>query len=251
MYYWGDLADGFVSQFLRPSLNLGVSYYFSPQLSVRSTYTHGTIAADDSYSAFDSHRARNLHFRSRIDELSVAFVYEIFQNQRLSSKYFMRAGKIFSPYIFAGGALFHFNPQAKYNGVWINLQPLGTEGQFISKPNGEKSTVGKTYSLWQLSVPFGAGVRFNCSELITFSFEAGVRKTFTDYLDDASTKFPDLDELAKTPNGEIAVIMSDRIDESIMDGLKGGPRGNPKYKDYYFDFALSISYYINRAYGSK
>ena len=253
MYYWGDLVDGFVPKFLRPSTNIGVSYYFSPQLSIRATYTHGTITADDVVSAYDSHRARNLHFRSRIDELSFVFVYEIFQNQYLNSRYFNKMGKIFSPYIFAGGALFHFNPQAKFNGNWIDLQPLGTEGQFIPKTTGETKKAGRSYSLWNLSIPFGAGVKFNCTELITFSFEAGMRKTFTDYLDDASTTFPDLNELAKTPDGETAVIMSDRVDETILEGVKGtgAPRGNPKYKDYYFDFALSVSYYINRKFGSK
>ena len=34
-----------------------------------------------------------------------------------------------TPYVTGGAAVFTFNPKAEYNGEWVALQPLGTEGQ--------------------------------------------------------------------------------------------------------------------------
>lgn len=256
MYYWGDLAEGFTPGFGRPSGNIGVSYYVKPQLAIRIGILSGTIFADDKYSSYDTHRARNLHFRSNITELSVVMLYELFRNQKLESRYWKRIGKIVSPYCFMGIAGFHFNPKAEYKGDWIALQPLGTEGQYIQSNSGTEqqySEIDNSYNLWAISIPFGGGLKFNVGEHLSLGFETGVRKTFTDYLDDVSTTYPNLDELGLTSAGQTAVDLSYRADESIMGpmGGKGAPRGSPRFKDWYFDFAITAYYYLNWDKGGK
>jgi hypothetical protein len=72
----------------------------------------------------------------------------------------------------------------------------------------------------------------------------GVRKTFTDYIDDVSTTYIDRDVLLAA-RGERAVQMAFRGDE-IKSDLTYPPantiRGGSKYKDWYYfsGFTLSI-----------
>jgi hypothetical protein len=60
---------------------------------------------------------------------------------------------------------------------------LSTEGQGIYPDK-------KPYSLWQPTIPFGGGVKFAITENLRIGFEIGLRKLFTDYLDDVSTSYP-------------------------------------------------------------
>ena len=47
----------------------------------------------------------------------------------------------------------------------------------------------KPYSLTQLSIPFGGGVKIGVSDDFNIIIEYGLRKTFTDYIDDVSTTY--------------------------------------------------------------
>ena len=176
MYYWGDLAEGFSPEFARPSANFAISYYFKPQIAVRIGVLTGTIYANDKGSEYETHVARNLHFRSNITEFSSILVYEIFKNQKLASRYLYKIGKIVSPYVFCGTALFHFNPKGKLDGRWIALQPLGTEGQFITSAYGVEAEVydkPSSYKRWALAIPFGGGIKFNYSDRLPLASRRG------------------------------------------------------------------------------
>ena len=54
---------------------------------------------------------------------------------------------------------------------------MGTEGQGIDG-------FGEKYKLTQFAIPMGAGVKIAVTERLNIGLEAGVRKTFTDYIDD-------------------------------------------------------------------
>jgi hypothetical protein len=47
------------------------------------------------------------------------------------------------------------------------------------------------YSLTQLEIPMGGGFKFYLNESFYVGFEILHRKTFTDYIDDVSTKYID------------------------------------------------------------
>ena len=53
----------------------------------------------------------------------------------------------------------------------------------------EQYNLPDPYSLWQIAVPFGVGMRFRLSYMWDLKLEAGLRKTFTDYLDDVSGNY--------------------------------------------------------------
>ena len=67
---------------------------------------------------------RGLHFRTQIQELSSQIEFNFLPFETGSVLY------NWSPYIFSGISIYNFNPQAENsNGQWVDLQPLGTEGQ--------------------------------------------------------------------------------------------------------------------------
>jgi hypothetical protein len=75
------------------------------------------------------------------------------------------------------------------------------------------------------------------TDIFGVSFEAGFRKTFTDYIDDVSGNYPDPSTLSA-----LAVQLSFRGNEINKDATfpTGGQRGNPAQKDYYYFGLLKL-----------
>ncbi|MHB8261702.1 MAG: DUF6089 family protein [Bacteroidia bacterium] len=220
-------------------------YKFSPKLSLKGQFAYQRIQGADSLSTNPARRARNLSFRNDIFELSATPQLTIYENQDLGSSY--RFKMAFNFYIFAGVGVMHHNPQAKYNGEWINLQPLHTEGV--------------TYSLWQFVVPVGTGFYFTIRKKHRIGFEYNWRicpLKGGDYLDDVSGKYVDPKTLS--PMG---AILANRTNELTQKDIKsigeplgwynnflpGSKRGDPKHNDTYMTVSLNYSYVI-RGHGS-
>lgn len=121
----------------------------------------------------------------------------------------------------------YHNPKAELNGSWHKLHPLNTEDQ---DPKNR-------YNRIQITIPFGGGVKFQLTPNLMASWELGWRKTFTDYLDDVSTSYPE------TPTN---LQFSDRSWEVSEGGAyiaqPGDMRGNPDFKDWYIQTGLTIAY---------
>ena len=235
IYYYGDLTDNFNNSLLSPALSVSYSKYILPQISFRVGAGYGDIGATDNQAIDPLRVNRNLHFKSSMIELSGVIVYEILRDKNFGNAW---QGKPFmTPYVFGGIAFFRFNPKALKDNVWHELQPLGTEGQYI--PGNSPGP----YSLIQASVPLGAGLSIRMSERAGMNFEIGYRTTFTDYLDDVSTVYPDYAQL-REQSGQLAVDLSHRaLDQSFR---PGDIRGNPGANDSYFFAMFSITYYLNR-----
>jgi hypothetical protein len=95
-----------------------------------------------------------------------------------------------------------------------------------------------------MSVPLGLGAKYAINDKWNLAAEIGFRKTFTDYLDDVSTTWVDLDQLASA-NGELAAELSWRGDEINADATPPGPeigRGDETNNDWYFISGITISY---------
>jgi hypothetical protein len=228
--YQGDLVDGLYAS---PRAAFGVSANFSigQRLSVRTGLTFAKVAGADSLNSSADFKNRNLSFQSPVTELSLMAEYNLFNLDNLK----------WTPYVFAGVAGYHFNPYTYDGGRKVYLQPLGTEGQGIA---GYDS---KPYSLNGFAIPFGGGVKYMLSDKVQLGLEAGLRKLFTDYLDDVSGTYADATELLQA-RGQQAVDISFRGDE-----VPGGPqiypskletRGSLKSKDYYYFTGLHLTFEI-------
>lgn len=239
--YFGDLApkSHFAStklSYTRPGFGVTGMYRIGPQSSVRGSFMWGRLKGDDFGADPLNPNAkfrymRNLHFRNDIKEFSAEYVFDILSHHRT----FITRPQL-APYVFAGLAVFHHNPKAlvpqvdvvhyqvvdqtriqqndpRYDGVspgdWISLKPLGTEGQYIEGSGVEP------YSNWQIAIPFGGGVRYRLNRYFDFSFEISYRHTFTDYLDDVSNNYVNLDAFPNTPEGNLSRLFSDRSKEPV------------------------------------
>jgi hypothetical protein len=220
------------------AFGVGAKYDLTPHFSLRSGFVFSNLSADDKRNT-GLLQARNLNFRSRIAELNLLLEYNLFD---LSEKKW-------SPYAFGGIAVFRFNPFTyDTSGYKVFLQPLSTEGQGLAEyPDREK------YRLTQLAIPFGGGIKLRVTDNAVISFEMGLRKLFTDYLDDLSTTYVDPVILAQH-KGLKAVEMSYRGGE-LKDGNQNYPadgevRGGSKYKDWYYFSGITLAIGINSNRGS-
>lgn len=226
-YYLGDLNPS--KQFFMNKFAGGIIYRYtiSSHWNLKFDGLLGSVAGDDAKSK--ANVERNLSFKSNLFEASLQIEYNYLPYITGSD-----ANNKFSPYIFTGLAIFHFNPQAEYNGVWYALQPLGTEGQRTSE-----STL-KPYALTQVSIPFGLGVKYSLGRKICIGAEWGLRKTFTGYIDDVSGTYADATVIA-AENGHAAAALSDRSIKSLGQDDTGLKRGNGK-SDWYSFAGVYITY---------
>ncbi len=207
---------------------VGLQYDLTPHFSLLSNITLGKVGAADMYSSQPLVRARNLSFQADIGEWNFLAEYNLFSLR----------SHIFTPYIFAGVAVYHFNPYAYDSmGQKVYLRPLSTEGEGLPQyPNV------KPYALTQLAIPFGGGIKFRISDKVVLAYEIGLRKLFTDYLDDVSGRYVDQNVLLAAKGPE-AVEMAYRGGE-----LKGGAgyppagtkRGSPNTKDWYYFSGIRV-----------
>jgi hypothetical protein len=232
-WYYGDLNDRILTnkELFGHYWNAGLVYRLNKRSSLSLNYNSAFIEGADSLAINAYNRKRNLHFQSNIKDFAIRYEYQFFK--KLST----RKKQLLTPYFILGiGALNH-NPVAIFNDNEVELQPLGTEGQFID--GGEYP---KPYKLYQLSVPTGIGVETRLSNAFSLRFELINHWTFFDYLDDISTVFADSTKLSKTPNGELAIELANNFEKGYP--TDGVGRGNKDNNDTYMTAGFSIVYRV-------
>ncbi len=221
-----------------------ISYHPAEWYALRLSVNYGSIAGDDGVitgkgGLEEARRVRNLDFRSKIAEAYVAG--EFYPTTFFEDDPSQRTHK-FRPYGVAGIGVFHFNPQGKdpATGKWVNLKDLHTEGQgFPELPNR------KNYSLTQVNIPIGIGVKYFLNERVSLGFEVLSRKTFTDYIDDVSTTYIDNNLFYKNLPLNVAVVANRMYDKSVSAANRnaGEKRGTSSHNDSYYSagFKLNIA----------
>ena len=235
--YSGELSSYKIkSQYFRPAGGAIIRYNLSPRFTLKGSVIFGQIAGADSTSASKKDQARNLSFKSNIFEFSGQVEFNIVPYDVMNKK-----GKFkrIIPCVYTGLAVYKYNPLARYKGGWWELQTLGTEGQGTTQFQSRKK-----YSLTQISVPVGIGLKIDFSKRLNFAFEAGARITFNDYIDDVSRSYIDTQYL-RAAYGPVSAALSDRSGEK-NDGLNlgapGKSRGNSANMDWYYYAGFSVTY---------
>lgn len=204
-------------------------YNFNNRTSFRVDVGAGRLIGKDNISENNFQRARNLSFRTDFVDASVNFEFNFFPLVHGSRD------KYFTPYVFGGLAFMYYNPKAKLDDTWHALRPLGTEGQL---PGAEYAqiTAGMTY---------GMGIKLDLSYEWSLNVELSVRQMGSDYIDDVSTVYPDMFELAAR-RGDLAVQLSDRSGELGIEpiGQPGRQRGTTGNNDAYYSLRIGLVYYI-------
>jgi hypothetical protein len=235
-------------QSTRPTLMVGYKYMITPAVSVKGSFITAYLSGDDALTQNFVRQNRNLSFRSGLWELAASvelypFTEKVRHDYRINGTW-GHAGITLSPYFVTGIGFAFFQPKTKYNGEWVKLQPLGTEGQGLAgRPD--------KYHRYTLSFPIGVGLKYLVNKQWSIGFEMSLRYTLTDYIDDVSTSYYLPSEI-EAAYGPTAAALSDRaLDPSLgytgvityADGSRNYlQRGDPNYNDAY-TFAIFSAHY--------
>ena len=213
--YYGDLCQHYSCMVFRP--NIGVQHYYrlGYHFNVKTELNYYRLESKDYYST-----TRDLGFRSGNVEMYTSLMYDVLAFQK---RYKKRAP--INPYVFAGVGFTTFNPHGEYKGKWYALEPMHLEGHGYSRVTG--------------ILPFGMGIRIKYIRGFDFMVEAGYRKTFTDYLDNVSSKsyLPPSDFGGNAAAQYLSCPTCATSPNNIH-----FQRGDPSKKDGYFIFQAKVVY---------
>lgn len=234
----------------RYAVGLGYRYQFAKDWFVKGNLMYALVSGDDALTKQPARARRELNFRAHVVELSAQVEY-LLVKQKSGHLYRLRGvrGKRwfrFEIYAFGGIGGIWFDPYGRRNGSWHRLAPLNTEGQGL--PGGPSD-----YSGFSVVIPYGLGIKRNLSGGArsrhfgswSISLELGVRKTFTDYIDDVSTYYyNDGGSIAiEEAYGEMAGYFHDPSGHYAYGGYgELQQRGDNTDNDAYLTGILSINY---------
>ncbi len=224
---------------------LGLRYKLSNYFAVNTHLTYGRVSGDDKLTTEKFRHTRNINFFSDIYEWSLNFE-GAFQQEQIGHRYRLKKvkglkGYELYTYLFAGVGVFYFNPKAEFQGQTYNLRDYNTEGQGYVPTR-------KKYSTIQLCIPLGIGFKYTIDRQWGVGLEFGIRKTFTDYIDDVSTTYIDLSQYQSGEQYDVGQFLANPSDRSDAEAGRitapGQQRGDPRYKDSYMFAVFSLNYKI-------
>ncbi len=239
--YYGDLQPKFfASDGYRPMATAVYKFFMSPRIGLRTGVSVCQLTAADSLGRIPINQKRNLSFTTNVFEFHGAVEFNFLPIDVLHRKV--------TPYIFGGIGVFYFNPFAEdVAGNKHFLRPLSTEGQGLPMYPDRKK-----YSLVNMSFPFGGGFKFFIGKTLMVTPELGLRYTNTDYMDDVSKSYVNMDTLRQY-KGQLATAMSFRGNEKAdWDGNNpnyGYQRGDSKANDWYWFGNITVTVYF-RSFGN-
>ena len=152
--YTGDLVRSYNFAFSQPAGTVFYRANISKVVSFRASLTAGKLSASDVSKPIDAFATqRKASFNIFLMEVSGVYEYHFldWKDDRRRLR--------FTPYLFAGLALFNISGVASKTAQYSNVQ---------------------------LAIPFGGGVKYVLNPKYYMALEFGVRKTFFDYLDNVS-----------------------------------------------------------------
>ena len=262
-FFLGDLggARGIGKPFVRDldfpltkfSKGIYVNFFPAEFLGIRLAFNQSFLEGSDDEVDLVGGREfsrwrRNQYFQSKISELYLGV--EIYPTVWLE-QYEELQGKL-RPYGVAGIGGFKFNPKGYYypdpnnlnSKQLVELKPLRLEGQGMSQYPDRKE-----YKLTQLEVPMGGGFKYFIKEHIYVGLEILHRKTFTDYIDDVSTKYIDpiyFSQYLAPSDVPVAYQLHNREPfRNITRPTIGRQRGDSKEMDSYFSTIIRFGWRLN------
>lgn len=234
----------------RTSVNGFARMKLSPMFSLKGGLTWAIVRGADSLSSNPPRHYRNLNFKNNLIEAAVECQWFFYEINDLGHTY--RYKDNFRAYIGLGAGAVYHNPKAYYQGDWVALRPLTTEGV--------------SYTKITMVIPASAGFYFTINKKYRIGWSLTWRTTFSDYLDDASTFYADP---AILPSA-LAVALADRTDHAAADafGAANGygtgfgnnfgystyvdgdgvqrfnKRGDPSHNDSYLTSQVEFSYVL-------
>lgn len=240
--YYGDLQSQWIPRDMasaktyQPGGGIVYKYFMNPRVGVRFGASYISITGADSLSQVTANKQRNLSFKNNMFEAYTAIELNFLP---VSANRF----KI-SPFVFAGVGAVYGNPFTKdRDGKKVFLRDLGTEGQGLPQYPDRK-----IYPLVNAMFPIGGGFKFFIGKTVMMTAEVGLRYVASDYLDDVSRSYVNMDTLLAY-KGQKSVDMSYRGNE-IRNWDGNYPdykwqRGDFKKNDWYWTAGISATIYFD------
>ncbi len=229
-YYMGDLNP--MIPFAQSRLQYGavVRYNYDSRWSFRFDYSHATVKADDEVTNWRPERG--LNFMTKINDFSLVTEFNFIEYYTGNPK------RNVSFYIFGGISAFQYTPYAIVGGNNVNLRDYATEpdnpdAKWYEKLSAKSMPVG-------FSIPFGIGVKLSLSKHMAATLEWRMQKTFTDYLDDVATVYPEQHAIYSDGNGNIY-----DLSDPTGNYLAGQQRGNASFNDWFGMARVSLTWKFN------
>ena len=231
-YYMGDLNPTML--FAQAQLQYGglVRFNYDNRWTFRFDYSRATVTASDEVIKWRPERG--LNFTSKINDFSLVAEFNFIEYYTGNPK------KNVSPYIFGGVSVFQYTAFANVNGILVDLSNHKTEyvdpdAKWYEKMFGKTSPIG-------VSIPFGMGVKFSLSRHMAGTVEWRMQKTFTDYLDDVATVYPEQNQHAVyTADDGTTYDLTDPTGNYIA----GQQRGNSAFNDWFGMARVSLTWKFN------
>lgn len=261
-YFWNHYRSPNYWEDLHFMGSIQTRYSIKSWIAVRASVGYGSIYASDKFNKFLADRdpdpkklhyqlyIRNLDVKSNIVEGNLVFELNPFRALSLAKPL---ARMRIQPILLLGIGYFHFSPHGTYYALdgsqhTVHLRSLRTEGQ------GLRGSRNGMYSLNQLNMPIGGGLRYQVSDRVTVGLEYQYRLCFTDYLDDVSDKYIDPAIFDNNMSPQEAAIAKSMHNKSVLIDPSythppGDIRGTPKEGDGYSTFGITFFYtFLNKDY---
>ena len=241
----------------RPTAQGGYRYRIYEDFAVRGSLTYTLLSSKDEASQEIRRQARNLSFRSHVWDIGVQFEYSFIRDKQAPRYAFNSLSKArqISAFLILGGGGLYYNPQAYFDGEWVNLRPLGTEGQghvesydYTTNPaKTEFATVyPKEYGKFTWHATIGLGTKYNINRYWSVGLDMTCRYTGSDYVDDAHDRYFNFEQ-----EGIDSPMAAELADRQLYKGTdiehepwpSGQPyRGDPDYNDAYILSIITVHY---------
>ena len=235
-YYLGELnPTGHFQGRLQPGVGGFLRFNVNRRFAVRAALHRTTLLYYDADARDPWQVNRNLHFKNSITEGAVVaeFNYSRYQIGNTKDR--------FAGYLYAGLSLYSHMPQAEIGGIWYELQPLGTEGQGTTAGGDRYATTG-------FAVPFGFGFKLNLGHFSALNLEWGMRRTWTDYLDDVAGQYASLAVLEEEAGPLSEMLSEAQIErEGGLEDPAGQMRGYKGLDDRFAVMSLSFTFRIDKS----
>jgi len=226
----GDLARGFLMNMqmkeTRWAIGPAVSYRFHPLFGVEGNINYFRLGGEDADCENYARLGRNLSFRNDAWDFNAKLMWYP-QILSISDVGYRGVYELdYHTYFFVGLGGVLSTPKAEYNGDWVKLRKLMTEGE--------------KYSPFSLIVPIGGGLFFTYKRYHRIGFELSWNLTMTDYLDDISKYYVDPSVMGSNP---LAPSLANRYDAGIY-GIPGAEQYGPGSPRGYSERKLNNDNYI-------
>lgn len=240
--YFGDIGgkdfDGksgprdFMPEHITPSIGIFARYMFDYRLYFRTQFNFIPIKGSDENSPNTGRTDRNINFTNNVYELyGMAEYHPLIINDLGGKKRYLAD---LHTYIGVGLGMVYHDPKSVIQNQTVRLRPLNTEGA--------------NYSAVSVSVPLSLGAfvsfrgRYARYKVHRIGISVNYSLTFTDYLDDVSSFYPEVSTFGGDETAMYASYQGTKFDISDPENFPTGTiRGNPDKNDGYFTFQIAYS----------